>query len=303
MVAAGVCAVLVAGCSGEADLEEGLPQGGATPLELWGRFDQWREVHHGLFEYHESWFDGRLHPDYEYWSVLEPRVDVHLAPTGNADHLDHLGYEYPGHHLSGDCGPPATRDSLELLDADGEVVHRVPVGRLQRVNAHGDGASALRAGEVVRGTVEIVGYRWCALVAGRAAFDSYRIVREGVFEGEPAVRVLMEQQASPQAPRAMIASPVSGQRLHATEVSLAWRLSDADGDELVSHVFFSPDGGDTYWWVLTERHPPDSGPALQVFPVPRAGLESSERARFLVVVSDGLRWTASESPLFTVAPT
>ena len=89
-------------------------------------------------------------------------------------------------------------------------------------------------------------------------------------------------------------------------------MSDADGDHLVSHVFYSADGGEIYSWVLTERHtPPAAEPrgsraslmsqVSQEFAGSRAGFESSERARFPVVVSDGMRWTAAESPDFTVA--
>ena len=293
LVALVLAAVVVAGCSGDAapvgsggpdrsgrapvaEAGDTLPQGQRAPLELGGGFGRWREVYGGTFQY---WTDD-FFP-----AVPEPKLEVHLAPTGDTG------------HVSWDCGEPTERDRLEFLDAGGGVVQQVPVSGVETILWHGDR-------DWPDGPVYQMGYSWCAAVARRPAYDSYRIVSHRTYRGgqPPTDYVLMHKDASPNAPVVSIASPVRGQRFDAVEVTLEWSAWDADADELTSQVFYSADGGATYRWVYAERHPPADAAARTHTAISgyRADFDSTEQARFLVVVSDGARWTAALSPAFAV---
>ena len=69
-----------------------------------------------------------------------------------------------------------------------------------------------------------------------------------------------------------------------------------------NQVFYSADGGATYRWDHAQRHPRADAAARAHGAISgyRAGFDSTAQARFLVVVSDGARWTATLSPAFTV---
>ena len=324
-----------------------LPQGRRAPLELGGGFGRWREVFGGTFQYwrgqdlryrfreradrgrggshltdrdsaFEDWLGGDwtdtewTHSEWvdqewvdqewvdQYWPdfgsvAAEVRLDVHLAPTGSAGHVDW------------DCREPSGRERLELLDPDGQVVHRVAASVAQ---------PAVRVHKSLGDVTYKFLYGWCAVVAHRPAFDSYRIVRDRIDgDGQQHTVVVLERAASPHGPGVSIASPVRGQRFDAVEVTVEWSAWDADADELTSQVFYTADGGATYRWVYAERHPPvdaltvapvDRGPLMgpqtrAVFSGDSAGFESTGQARFLVVVSDGARWTVALSPAFAVA--
>ena len=287
-----LAAMVVAGCSdGPARVGSGgpgrseqalaaqaggtLPQGRRAPLELGDGFGRWREVFGGTFEY---WTDD-VGP-----ALSEPQLEVHLTPTGDTG------------HVSWDCGEPTESDRLEFLDAGGAVVHQVPVSSVEDVLWHGD--------RWTEGPVYLMEYSWCAVVAQRPAYDSYRIVSHRTYRGgqPPADYVLMHTDASPNAPVVSIASPVRGQRFDGVDVTVQWSARDPDADELTSHVFYSADGGATYRWVYAERHPPAdaAAPTHRAISGFRADFDSTEQALFLVVVSDGTRWTAAQSPAFTV---
>ena len=302
LAASVLAAVIAAGCSSaSAPRSEAVPQGDGSPLELGGRFSLWREVHAGQFEYWQDQQAGRVieMPAAAHTSVTEPELDAHLSPTGDIEHKTWICPIAPTHN-----------ERLEFLDATGRVVHQVPVSSRESVLYYGD-PNVFPDGTFGTASYKYL-YSWCAVAAGREAYDSYRIVRDWTYDdGQRYTEVLLKRDASAHAPAVTISSPVPGQRF-AREVSLAWSVSDADGDHLVSHVFYSADAGETYSWVLTERDTPTAAEprgsraslmaqVSQEFAGSRAGFESSERARFLVVVSDGMRWTAAESPDFTVA--
>ena len=221
-----------------------LPQGQPAPLALGGGFGRWREVFGGTFQYwrgqdlryrfreradrgrggsysadrdsaFEDWLGGDwtdkewTHSEWvdqewidqewidQYWPdfgsvAAEVWLDVHLAPTGSAGHVDW------------DCGEPSGRERLELLDADGQVVHRVAASVAQ---------PAVRVHESLGHVTYRFLYGWCAVVALRPAFDSYRIVRDRIDDdGQQRTVVLVERGASPRGPVVTIASPVRGHR-------------------------------------------------------------------------------------------
>ena len=292
LVASVLAVVVVAGCSGGsvpagsggpdrservpvAEAGAALPQGQRAPLELGGGFGRWSEVFGGTFQYWTDDFSS---------AVSEPKLEVHLAPTGDTG------------HVSWDCGEPASSDRLEFLDGE-RVVYQVPVSGVETILLWGDR-------DWPDGPVYMMEYSWCAVVSQRPAYDSYRIVSHRTYRGgqPPADYVLMHKDASPNAPVVSIASPVRRQRFDAVEVTVEWSAWDADADELTSQVFYTADGGAIYRWVYAERHPPADAAARihRAISGYRADFDSTEQARFLVVVSDGARWTAALSPAFTV---
>ena len=186
---------------------------------------------------------------------------------------------------------------LEFVDGAGEAVSSVPL----RGPVYEDSDRELE---------------WELYVAERPAFSSVRIRRgqQTVVEysgsaSAPEVEALHIEQGDPSA---------GFDGFQPYTVGVSWRARDADGGALWARVYYSSDGGGSYRRA-GETH---TDPASES-PFSRAGahvdddtsvfaeyryrwlgweLEASERAQFLVVVSDGVCWSAEVSPLVSVAP-
>lgn len=107
--------------------------------------------------------------------------------------------------------------------------------------------------------------------------------------------LLAEQSATPNSPEVEMLFPNGGERLVGVE-KIAWRATDADGDELTAALFHSPDGGMT--WL-----PIASGIVGGEFDVDTATLPGSETGRMRVVVTDGMNTVSDDSDAdYSVAP-
>ena len=198
---------------------------------------------------------------------------------------------------------------LELLDRDGAVVHSEPVrGRL--------GAESLIL-------------EWEAHIAERPAYRSYRIRHQG--------RTIVAVAGSAHAPRLShveadlseaVGSPDGYLRLR---VRFNWTACDPDAGPLFHRTYYSIDGGSTYSAVgdthtlpellradvtaaarvafspeIIEPEPFFSGDTSQPHTYSHDeapwNLPRGDQARFLVVVSDGVRWSAALSEPFEPAP-
>ena len=202
LAASVLAAVIAAGCSGaSAPRSEAVPQGDGSPLELGGRFSHWREVHAGQFEYWQYWREGRvIEMLAAYTPVREPELDAHLTPTGDIEHKTWICPIAPTHN-----------ERLEFLDATGRIVHQVPVSRKEAELTHGD--PRVYPDGTIGTSSSLILYSWCAVAAGREAYDSYRIVRDWTYDdGQRYTEVLLERDASAHAPAVTISSPVPGQR-------------------------------------------------------------------------------------------
>ena len=247
------------------DVDEGLPQGHAE-----SGFDG---AAVGMLEV----FAGLFHPSSGRFS-LEP---VWLVPESAR----------PGR---GEQQPVVEGYVLDLLDATGEVVHRVPLRGQMRAS-----------GEV----------QWEVSIVERPSYVSYRVHHEG--------RAVVESARSVDAPR------ISGPKADLSEalgnpdgheplrVRFGWRACDPDAGPLHQRTYYTTDGGLSYS-LTGETHrldEPDSAfDAQGAYPfdtsVPHRyshtvapwNLAPAERARFLVVVSDGVRWSAAMAPEFEPAP-
>ncbi len=92
-------------------------------------------------------------------------------------------------------------------------------------------------------------------------------------------------------PQVRVEQPGDGKPVDGT-VTASWKGSDADGDALTYHVYYSQDGTD---WKPLALFWKDT-----TLPLDGAYLPGSETARLRVVASDGLNVTAAESPAFQV---
>lgn len=110
-------------------------------------------------------------------------------------------------------------------------------------------------------------------------------------EGE----TLLDRSASPSPPEVTLLAPAGGESIPSGEVTVRWTARDADGDDLLFTVAYSPDDGAT-WQTLGMAG--DEGPLEHRVPVAEVS-EPSRRARFRVVASDGLLTSTvvSECPL------
>ena len=116
-----------------------------------------------------------------------------------------------------------------------------------------------------------------------------------LFDGR---REIYRLERSANAPQVTIEQPGSGQPVSGG-ITVAWDAFDADADSLTYDVFYSSDDGAT--WDPIALYWTDASLALD-----GAYLPGSDAARVRVVVSDGLNFTAADSPAFQVpthAPT
>ena len=175
---------------------------------------------------------------------------------------------------------------LELVDRDGAVLVSVPFNARE--------ANLSTTGETLTD--------WYVGVVDPPEYASYRIVRLA----EQGERVgVFEFVRSRSAPVMSLESPDPGEVVEGPSVELRWTVSDADGDMLSMSLYLSVDGGDTYRMTGCCGGPaslsPDRYGEAMSYSLDRARLEGSQRARVMVVVSDGARWAAAESPVFSSA--
>ena len=171
---------------------------------------------------------------------------------------------------------------LELLSGAGRVLVSVPFNAEDQQQPTGEMLT-----------------NWRVPVVDPPEYGSYRVVRVG-DGGDRAV--VYELVRSDNAPVVELQSPAAGEVVEGPAVELSLTVSDADGDELSVEIHYSTDGGATYRHrCCGGRVGPDRYGETISRSLDRARLEGSERARVMVVVSDGARWAAAESPVFSSA--
>lgn len=192
----------------------------------------------------------------------------------------------PTDHSSVSSGEDAgTSDGdhvLEFLDASGRVLVSVAFDVEDRASGTGETFS-----------------HWRVEVPDPPEFTAYRIVREGP-DGRSTV---FEFARSATAPTVTLRSPQAGELVEGSAVELSWFASDADSDELSASLYYSINAGATYRSVCCSgRFGTDRYGEAFMWSLDRALLESYAPARVMVVVSDGARWAAAESPVFSFLP-
>ena len=184
---------------------------------------------------------------------------------------------------------------LEFVDGAGEAVGSVPL----RGPVYEDSDRELE---------------WEVYVAERPAFSRVRI-----RSGQQTIVEYSGTSSAPEvdAARAEQTDPSAGfDGFSPYTVGVSWRARDTDGGALWARVYYSSDGGDSYRLAgETHRDPASESPFSRagahvddtsVFAEYRYRwlgweLQASERAQFLVVVSDGVCWSAAASPRMSVA--
>lgn len=184
------------------------------------------------------------------------------------------------------------------LRPDGAVEHGSGDHALEFVDGGGRVLEAVSfdAEEVERSTGE-VWTRWFVRLAHAPNYASYRVVRVD-SGGERSV--VFEFARSESAPVVSLDAPGPGEVVSGPSVRLKWTMSDADGDELTAALYYSLDAGATYQQscCLTPEPVGADDYGTYSWDLERDLLEGSRRARVMVVVSDGSRWGAAESPTF-----
>ena len=262
-----------------------------------------RSIDEGLPQGHGgSGFDGRGA------GMVEVFAGSHY-PSDNRSTLQPVRL-VPASALSGWAEQPVLEGLvLELLDRDGAVVHSEPVrGRL-------------RASSMIQ--------RWEARIAVRPAYASLRILHGG--------RSIAEASGSDNPPQLGGVRADLSEALRPPEhglpsqVLFRWTACDPDADTLSQYTYYSSDGAAGYQLVdeTLTRHRPDDPttttttiiyddnhrvdyrvPGVADTSQPRRythfeqpwNLPEGDRAHFVVVVSDGVRWSAAVSPQFEPAP-
>lgn len=118
-----------------------------------------------------------------------------------------------------------------------------------------------------------------------------RIGRVQLLEGQ---RVVATQRATSAAPQVTISSPKLGAQLNGDTVTITWSATDTDSRQLTSSVFYRTDATSHWSPVAVDV------PAMSVT-VPRKALEASTTGEFMVVATDGLRFTGATTGPVTVA--
>jgi hypothetical protein len=105
---------------------------------------------------------------------------------------------------------------------------------------------------------------------------------------------LASRQVSPNSPVVEVTLPDGG--AYSDALSVAWEATDADaGDDLISMVQYSPDGGTT--WLLLASHIPTTSLTLE----DTSWLPGSSAARVRVTTSDGVNTGQATSAPFSLA--
>ena len=166
---------------------------------------------------------------------------------------------------------------LELRDASGGVVRSVSFDASAGTDDRSGSEPYLEPMEAV----------FSFVVSDPPEYSSFA-VKHGDSE-----LVVVERSAG--APSVSVSGPAAGQVFGAaSNVSVSWSGSDADGDELSYRVYYSADGGEVYMPLSLETA--DTSMTLSA-----GRLRGSSQARIGVSVSDGVRSSFAESAVFSVA--
>ena len=174
--------------------------------------------------------------------------------------------------------------TLELQNASGETVRKVPFVAIESVSepslGNEDFHQESREADFAFFVPDIPTYTSFTVKKGEKIISSFNL--------------------SPSPPSVTITGPTLGQVFSSGDsINLSWSGSDLDGDDLVYRVYYSTDGGSSYE-ILALETDRTSGSILA------SKLRGSDQARFGVSVSDGLRSSFAETPVFSVpghAPT
>jgi len=166
---------------------------------------------------------------------------------------------------------------LELRDASGMAIRSVPFNAL---TVTGDGL--LDDGTRFSTLDDVFEF----VVSDPPVYESFAVMRDGVELGSVS--------RSQNAPSISISGPSWDMFNDDGTISVSWVGSDADGDDLVYHLYYSTNGGSFYkkMFSMTEA-------TSKSFSATR--LRGSSRARIGVSVSDGARSVFAETPVFSVA--
>ena len=113
------------------------------------------------------------------------------------------------------------------------------------------------------------------------------ILKEGI--------AVAEKRVSPNAPTVTMLSPLGGEILGSGAVRVEWQGSDADGDPLTFHLFFSADGG-KIWQLIASRL------ADTRIDLPVGQLKGTDQGVFMVLASDGVNTGRAMTPAAFVVP-
>ena len=222
----------------------------------------------------------------------------------------------------------ADEHSFEFLDESGHVVESIPI-----VMEFG-GAFFLEGEVEPRGTVK---HEWYVGVVDAPDYASYRIaatcrvleappyrlpVETWIEDSDSATAaptsetaapasdsgaqcgagssgrvVVLEVQRSPNPPQVSV-EPV---RVAGDVVEVTWLATDPDDPGLRHELSYSLDAGGTYRRVPRAVVHMSRTPGPRTHAVPLDLFERSEQARVMIVVSDGTRWAAAQSPVFSAA--
>ena len=166
---------------------------------------------------------------------------------------------------------------LELRYASGMAIRSVPFNAL---TVTGDGL--LDDGTRFSTLDDVFEF----VVSDPPVYESFAVMRDGVELGSVS--------RSQNAPSISISGPSWDMFNDDGTISVSWVGSDADGDDLVYHLYYSTNGGSFYkkMFRMTEA-------TSKSFSATR--LRGSSRARIGVSVSDGARSVFAETPIFSVA--
>ena len=166
---------------------------------------------------------------------------------------------------------------LELRDASGMAIRSVPFNAR---TVTGDGL--LDDGTRFSTLDDVFEF----VVSDPPVYESFAVMRDGVELGSVS--------RSQNAPSISISGPSWDMFNDDGTISVSWVGSDADGDDLVYHLYYSTNGGSFYkkMFRMTEA-------TSKSFSATR--LRGSSRARIGVSVSDGARSVFAETPIFSVA--
>lgn len=165
---------------------------------------------------------------------------------------------------------------FELRDASGNAVRSVPfqVGR-PHVDCFGGGCDQYPP----------IGHFIFSL-SDPPEYESFAVMWEGKEIGA--------MERSPNAPVVSIEGPPAGKAFSLDDtVDVSWEASDPDGEELFFRVYYSRDGGETYFPMSLETRETNLS-------LTGRQLDGTEQARFAVAVTDGTKGDFAESEVFSV---
>lgn len=165
---------------------------------------------------------------------------------------------------------------FELRDASGNAVRRVP---FQVARPHAD------CFEGGCDQFPPIG-NFVFSLSDPPEYESFAVMWEG--------KEIEAMERSPNAPVVSIEGPPAGKAFSLDDtVDVSWEASDPDGEELFFRVYYSRDGGETYFPMSLETQETNLS-------LTGRQLDGTEQARFAVAVTDGTRGDFAESEVFSV---